>query len=214
MLLTDFLKGMKNSRYLLTRDASITIDVTKWQKQMERVKANRFVKGSGVYNCLACGKATRETGSEESKVELCRQCYEENIKQNSKDSQPEIDFQGLKVVIENEVGSIRKGAKEDGTKWQTKFIYPYGYIANAIKDGDDGEEIDCYVGPNPNAGIVYIIHQIYNEDYDELKCMLGFNSEEEAKEAYIYHYDISQPLGVIIEMTMNDFKSFIGVQEV
>lgn len=34
----------------------------------------KFQKGSGVYTCGWCGKYTRETGSGESKLELCAAC--------------------------------------------------------------------------------------------------------------------------------------------
>ena len=37
---------------------------------------SRFVKGSGVYVCITCGKSTRETGEGESGVRLCKDCYE------------------------------------------------------------------------------------------------------------------------------------------
>lgn len=35
----------------------------------------RFQKGSGVYNCIVCGKRTRETGDGESDVQMCALCY-------------------------------------------------------------------------------------------------------------------------------------------
>lgn len=42
---------------------------------------NRFSKGflsvGGCYECRCCGKKTRETGSDESSVELCAYCYHE-----------------------------------------------------------------------------------------------------------------------------------------
>lgn len=59
-------------------------------KEFERVRRltmNRFKKnhfgGSGLYTCASCGKKTRETGSNESSVDLCKLCYltggEENM---------------------------------------------------------------------------------------------------------------------------------------
>ena len=38
-------------------------------------KHDKFAKGSAAYHCEACGKLTRETGSEESTVQLCKHCY-------------------------------------------------------------------------------------------------------------------------------------------
>jgi hypothetical protein len=129
------------------------------------------------------------------------------------DSLPSINFQGLEIVIENPVGSIRQGKKEDGTEFKTKFLYPYGYIANAIKDGDDGDEIDVFVGPNEGSAKVFIIHQRTQYDkYDELKVMLGFDTEESARDAYLAHYDTQDLLGHIKEMSIQDFKSFVGIE--
>jgi hypothetical protein len=36
---------------------------------------NRIQKNSGVYTCVSCGKQTRETGADESSVEMCKKCY-------------------------------------------------------------------------------------------------------------------------------------------
>ena len=36
----------------------------------------RFQRGSAVYTCRCCHKLTRETGGDESGVELCRVCYD------------------------------------------------------------------------------------------------------------------------------------------
>jgi ribosome-binding protein aMBF1 (putative translation factor) len=37
-------------------------------------KYNRFKGGSGAYQCRICGKQTRETGYDESSLELCAKC--------------------------------------------------------------------------------------------------------------------------------------------
>lgn len=38
--------------------------------------------GSCVYTCRSCGKRTRETGGDESGVELCLACYEDASMEN------------------------------------------------------------------------------------------------------------------------------------
>lgn len=43
----------------------------------------RFQVRSAVYTCSCCGKATRETGSDESIVELCLRCLLENYAENA-----------------------------------------------------------------------------------------------------------------------------------
>lgn len=43
----------------------------------------RFAKGSGVYQCMGCGRSTRETGGGEADLGLCRQCLEQDYALNA-----------------------------------------------------------------------------------------------------------------------------------
>jgi hypothetical protein len=45
---------------------------------------SRFKEGSGKYTCCACLKETRETGHDESEVELCAKCLLENYVENAR----------------------------------------------------------------------------------------------------------------------------------
>lgn len=47
-----------------------------------RPHSNRFGRG-GAYRCRSCGKLTRETGGDESSVELCRSCLQEAEMENA-----------------------------------------------------------------------------------------------------------------------------------
>jgi len=99
-----------------------------------------------------------------------------------------IEFQDLPISIENRKGSIRRGEDDNG-KWETKMKYPYGYIRRTV--GKDGEQLDCFIGPNKNAEYVYIIH-IKNPKtgkYDEDKAFLGFSSFKQVLRAFKKHYD-------------------------
>jgi hypothetical protein len=119
-----------------------------------------------------------------------------------------IDYQGLLVIVENDVGSIREGVDKDGNKWQTIFLYPYGYLDGT--KGADGEGIDCFVGPNPYSMMVYIIHQNDQGKFDEDKCMLGFDSLREARDAYLAHYDTQMKFGPVSVTTITEFKQMIA----
>jgi inorganic pyrophosphatase len=125
------------------------------------------------------------------------------------DALPEIDFQGIPVVIENEEGSIRKGEDHNGDKFTITMFYPYGFIKNT--EGTDGDEIDCFVGPNKDAEHVYVIEHLIDGEYDEDKCMLGFSDELHARDAFLAHYDHNQAahLGKITEMLIEQFKQAI-----
>lgn len=100
-----------------------------------------------------------------------------------------VDFQGLKIDIENKKGTYRRGKDPDGTEWSTYMHYPYGEIRET--EGSDGDKLDCYVGPNHDASLVVVVHQCdpSTGKYDEDKVMLGFNSVEEAIGAYKNQYD-------------------------
>lgn len=120
-----------------------------------------------------------------------------------------IEFQGLKISVENRKGSVRKGVDADGKPWAIKMMFPYGYVR--MTEGADGDHVDCYIGPNEQSEKVFVIHQ--NDpttgEYDEDKCMLGFDSAKEAKRAYLAHYNRPGFFGSMVEMTMDEFKKKI-----
>lgn len=117
-----------------------------------------------------------------------------------------LKFQGMDVSIENEAGSVRSGQGKDGHKWQTQMCNHYGYIRRT--EGPDGDHVDVYLGPNEDAPYAYVVHQMKPStgEYDEDKCMLGFDSEAEAKAAYLKHYDDPRFLGAITIVPMSLFK--------
>ena len=120
------------------------------------------------------------------------------------------DFQGLKISIENKKGSVRKWydplKDENG---ETKMKHPYGYIR--LTEGADGDHVDCYIGDDKEAGRVYVVRQKDPKTgkYDEDKVMLGFNTAEEAKEAYLMHFDDPRFFGSIDEYNIETFKKHV-----
>jgi hypothetical protein len=117
--------------------------------------------------------------------------------------------QGLEIAIENKPGSVRKGTTEDGKKWRTVMKNAYGYIKGS--HGADGEEVDCYLGPHAEATHAHVVHQHKpnGKGYDEDKVMLGFGSREEARKAYLAHYDDPKFLGPMKSVPMDRFKKLI-----
>jgi hypothetical protein len=116
------------------------------------------------------------------------------------------DFQGISVSVENRKGSIRRGKKRDGEEWEVKMFWPYGRIP--YTKGKDGEAVDCFIGPNKESQKVFVVHQRTpdGEHYDEDKCMIGFDGEEQARDAFLAHYDSQKFLGEITEMGIDEFK--------
>lgn len=123
--------------------------------------------------------------------------------------QDRTSWNGLKISIENKKGSVRRGVDKDGHQWATKMHFDYGYIRGS--EGTDGDHVDCYLGDNMDAKKVYIVHQNdpVTHKYDEDKCMLGFDSLEDAKKAYLMQYDRPGFLGKIDTMDFDEFKEFI-----
>jgi len=95
----------------------------------------------------------------------------------------------------------------DGKPWSIKMPFDYGYVVGT--EGQDGDEVDVFLGPNKGATHVYIVHQCKTEEdrtYDEDKCMLGFNSANEAKAAYHSAYNNVDLFHSMTMMPIEDFK--------
>jgi hypothetical protein len=120
-----------------------------------------------------------------------------------------LDFQGLPIALEHTAGSIRRGVDKDGHPWKTVFRYAYGYIEGT--KGADGEGLDVFLGPNVNADTAFVVHQKKPETgkYDEDKVMLGFDEEDEAKQAYLDHYDNPKFFDSIHPISMDDLREMV-----
>jgi hypothetical protein len=116
-----------------------------------------------------------------------------------------MNFKGITIMIENPVGSIRTGIDAHGDKWQTEFLYPYGYIYGT--KGLDKEGVDVFIGNDLTSERVFIIHQTEGHGVlDEDKVMLGFSNRDQARDAYLAHYQTQSFLGEITEMPFFEFR--------
>lgn len=100
-----------------------------------------------------------------------------------------IEFQGLKIHVENKAGSYRSGVDKDGKPWKTHMKYHYGEIEGTT--GSDGDALDVYVGPDAHSPLAVVVHQNVPETgkYDEDKVMLGWPSVPAALKAYRGQYN-------------------------
>ena len=121
-----------------------------------------------------------------------------------------VKIDGVDVTIENPKGSVRSGKDADGTPWSVTMNNTYGYIRGT--EGVDGDHIDVYLSDNPTEGKVFVIDQVNSDgSFDEHKVMYGFNSAEEARDAYLANYSPGwQGLGTITEVTKDEFKKWVG----
>lgn len=140
------------------------------------------------------------------------------VNENPTDAQKEagnykkghLNLDGYRITIENPKGSVRRGTDSNGNTWENTLNNDYGYIRGT--EGVDGDHIDVYLSDNPSEGNVFVIDQVNpsTREFDEHKVMYGFNSAEEAREAYLANYSEGwNGLGTITEVTKDEFKKWI-----
>ena len=120
-----------------------------------------------------------------------------------------VKIDGYDVTIENPKRSVRSGKDANGKEWSVTMNNTYGYIRGTR--GVDGDHIDIFLSDNPESGNVYVIDQVDQQTgmYDESKVMYGFNSIDEAKDAYLSNYEEGWKVGVISEVSKDEFKKWI-----
>ena len=108
---------------------------------------------------------------------------------------------GIKISIENPAGSYRK------PEWPRLQAH-YGYVKGT--KGADGDHVDIFLRPSTPenwAGDVYVIDQLIDGQFDEHKVMFGWDSEADARKAYLANYEPGWPgIGAITRMTQDKFK--------
>ncbi|QZM13685.1 hypothetical protein ABVS_3059 [Acinetobacter lwoffii] len=120
-----------------------------------------------------------------------------------------IKVHGLDIAVENPRGSERRGTDPDGKEWAHKMSDHYGYIKKTT--GADNEQIDTYIGRNPESEQVFIVDQIDQKTggFDEHKVMMGFNSQEDAIQAYSSNFDKGWKIGPVRAMSKDEFKTWL-----
>jgi hypothetical protein len=120
-----------------------------------------------------------------------------------------IQLHGLDITVENPKGSERRGIRPDSTEWSHTMSDHYGYIKRTT--GADGEQVDVYVGPNPESQQVYVVDQLDQQSggFDEHKVMIGFNNQADAEAAYKSNFDANWKVGQITEMDVEGFKAWL-----
>lgn len=99
-----------------------------------------------------------------------------------------ITLHGLNIAIENPAFSYRQGIDANGQKWTCLMQAHYGYIKGF--KGNDGDEVDVFVGHVPESDTAYIINQKKQGGYfDEHKIMLGFLSQQQAVDTYQHCFE-------------------------
>ena len=119
-----------------------------------------------------------------------------------------IKVDGFDITIENPKGSERSGLDAAGKSWSVKMNNTYGYIRGT--EGVDGDHIDIFLGDTGDG--VYVVDQVKDDgSFDEHKVMYGFDSMDEAKEAYLSNYSPGwKGLGNITGVSKEIFEKWVN----
>lgn len=116
-----------------------------------------------------------------------------------------VRLNGLDISIENPKGTSRR------PEWPPLTAH-YGYIKGT--EGHDGDHVDVFMGPHAEDASkpVYVVDQIHPDTgrFDEHKVLMGYGSEQEARDAYQSNYAPGwKGLGGITEMSQPEFKDWV-----
>lgn len=119
-----------------------------------------------------------------------------------------IKLHGFDITIEQPKGSVRQGVDENGKAWSQEMQHTYGYIRGTT--GKDNDHIDVFIGDNPKSRKVFVVDQVNADSkFDEHKVMLGFDSAEAAREAYMSNYEEGwQGFGGITETDVESLRKW------
>lgn len=151
-----------------------------------------FNRGLQSYRCLECNFSTKDPADLEKTAN-------DPIKKS-------IRIDGMDIGIEWLKGETReyKDKKTGAVKHSTLMKADYGYIKRT-KDAD-GEELDCYVGPDRNSDKAFVIKQLKDDgSFDEHKVMLGYETAGDARDSYMDHMP-SKRFGSLEGMSLTEFK--------
>jgi len=120
-----------------------------------------------------------------------------------------VTVQGLDISIENPVGSERTFTRPNGSKGVATLKDHYGYIKRTR--GKDGDQLDVFVGDQPDSPNVYVIDQINQVSgaFDEHKAMLGYPNQLAAVRAYKRNYEAGFKVGPVSEMPIEQFRTWV-----
>lgn len=176
------------------------------QEDKQKFTASEINQGEGVIEYAQRIAKEKEIWDESQKVDINPT---EGQKEAGNYKMGHVKVYGMDITIENPKGSVRSGKDANGKEWSVTMNNTYGYIRGTR--GVDGDHIDIFLSDNPESGNVYVIDQVDQQTgmYDESKVMYGFNSIDEARDSYLANYEKGWKVGVISEVSKEEFKKWI-----
>lgn len=159
------------------------------------------------------GVVPESEGAVKTEIEAARKEVDQNPTEAQKEAgnykKGHVKVDGFDITIESPKGSVRSGKDSDGKEWSVTMNNDYGYIRGT--EVVDGDHIDVFLSDNPEQGNVYVIDQVNQKtgEYDESKVMYGFNSLEEAKDAYLSNFEEGWKVGVVSGVSKEEFRKWI-----
>ena len=90
--------------------------------------------------------------------------------------------------------------------------HPYGNIP-LLRDQRDHEYLDVFVGPKADSPTVFIMDQAPQEQFrvndPEKKCLVGFPTEDEARQAYLQNYPPGWKAGPMRAIPATQFTAMV-----
>ena len=119
---------------------------------------------------------------------------------------------GMEIAVENPKGSERSGVDRDGKPWSVTMPATYGYIRRT--EGADGDQVDVYVGPEPESEEVFVVDQVDADTraFDEHKVMMGYPSEDAALADYDAAFNDGrgpERRGAVTPMSLQGFRNWL-----
>lgn len=113
---------------------------------------------------------------------------------------------GVSVRITHPAGTVRTGFSKDGEAWRRVLPFDYGEIPGTV--AEDGDNLDVILAalPAPDAAL-YAVQQLHADGTpDEKKYMLGFESADAAKAAYLAFAHTPEMFGGIAEAGVEELQ--------
>lgn len=119
-----------------------------------------------------------------------------------------VTLHDLPIAIETPQG-LRRTGKANGDLWSVICHAHYGYFEKTR--GADGDAIDVFVGPWPEAETVYVVNRMRKDGgFDEHKVLMGFTDRDSAVTCYQNSYESGQSgLGSVITCSIDQLKWWI-----
>ncbi len=125
---------------------------------------------------------------------------------------------GFDISIENPAGSTRSGTDRGGKAWSITMKSHYGYFRGT--KGRDKDHIDVFLKAGTeqlaDAAPAFVVDQVAPDTrrFDEHKVMLGFQTLDQARRAYLANYARGwKGLGTITPTTVGDLKAWFAAAD-